>query len=382
MEGDVVELVTMAFGAALVPGVAGLGLLWLLRRRSVETQVVVVALVSVMGTAAGVLVASQQMFLSTHDLDVLVVVITSAATVGVLAALVLGARVGRATRSLTELTRRIGANEPGPQVDLGAPGEFARLARELDDMQTRLAGAEAARRELVAWVSHDLRTPLAGIRVLVEALEDGVVDDSASVARYHRTLRDQTDRLAALVEEMFELSRLHAGTLRLQQVPIGLAEVIADAVDVVRPAAEGKEVELRCAVDDAEVQVAPRELGRAVRNIVENAVRHSPRGGVVDISATIEGSLVTIVVADTGAGINPADLGRIFEPGFSGNRARTPGSVGEGQRTGLGLAIARGFVEAHGGSLSASNGEVGARFRLVVPVEASVPVPAELPSAG
>lgn len=380
MEGDVVELVALAFGSALAPGIAGVGLLWLLRRRSVETQVVVVALVSVLGTAAGALVASRQMFLSTHDLDVLVVVITSAATVGVLAALVLGARVGSATRSLTEMTRRIGANEPGPAVDLGAPGEFARLARELDDMQARLAAAETARLELVTWVSHDLRTPMAGIRALVEALEDGVVTDPESVARYHRTLRDQTDRLAALVDEMFELSRLQAGTVGLQRVPLSLEELVGDAVDVVRPAAEARGVTVDCsAADGIEIEVAPRELGRALRNLVENAVRHAPDGSRVTVQAGPgDSGGVVISVQDQGGGVQPVDLDQIFEPGFTGDHARTPAREGESQRTGLGLAIAKGFVEAHDGRLSVANVADGARFEIWLPVV--VAARAELPS--
>ena len=147
MEGDVGSVVATAFGAALVPGVLGAIVLWLLRARSVQTQAIVVALVSVAGTAAGVLVASASMFLSVHDRDVLVVVLIAAGTVGVVAALWLGERVGRATRSLAEMTRRIGVGEAGAGTASAspAPEEFARLARELDDREKGECPGDRAR---------------------------------------------------------------------------------------------------------------------------------------------------------------------------------------------------------------------------------------------
>jgi signal transduction histidine kinase len=375
MSDDLVRLLATTLGAAAVPGLAGALLLWTLRNRTIQTQAVAVALVAVLGIAAGVLVASSSMFLSTHDLHVLVVVLIAASTVGVLAALVLGGRVGRATQHLTEFTRRIGVGEPGSQLRGTAPQEFSRLADELLIMQERMSRAEKSRRELVAWVSHDLRTPLAGIRALVEALEDGVVEDPDTVARYLGTLRDQSDRLAHLVDDLFELSRLHSGSLQPAFSAIALDDLVSDALAGVGPAAEAAGVTLRGSAGGPPrlVEVAPRELGRALQNLLDNAVRATPPGGTVTLEATQDPTGVTLSVCDTGAGLRPDDIERLFEPGFTGDPARSPrrGSAGG---SGLGLAIARGFAELHGGRLTAAGTDHGARFELWVPNGVPAPV--------
>ena len=166
------------------------------------------------------------------------------------------------------------------------PGELARLARELDAAVARLeesrseaAALEQSRRELVAWVSHDLRTPLAGIRAMVEALEDGVVDDPETVDRYHRTIGVEVDRLSSLVADLFELSRIHAGALRLQLAPVALDEVLSDVVAGATLLARAKGVELSApSLGAPVVELAVPEMGRAVQNLIDNAIRHTPAG--------------------------------------------------------------------------------------------------------
>lgn len=366
MAGDGAELLMIGFGAALLPGLGGALVLRLLRFRSVQVQAVVVALVAVAGVAAGVVAASTSMFLSEHDRNVVLTVVVASGTVGVLAALALGGRVGRATRNLTELTRRIGAGEAGGAVPLSAPEEFSRLAGELNAMEARLAAAEASRRELVTWVSHDLRTPLAGIRALVEALEDGVADDPATVSRYHATLREQTDRLARLVDDLFELSRLQAGTLIVQRASVRVDDLVSDALAAAGALAQQRGIHLSGEVESppSTLWVATRELGRALQNLLDNALRHTPSGGTVRVAAGLGEGGVTITVTDTGGGIPDAELASIFEPGFTGDRARSPR---DGGGSGLGLAIARGFVELHGGRLAAGNVDGGARFTMWLP---------------
>ena len=370
MKRDAGALVGTAFIATALPAMLGAVILHGLRARSVQAQAVVVALMSVVGTVGGVVFASARMFLSPHDRDVLVIVALAAATTGVLSALHLGDRVGRATANLSEVTRRIAVGEPGgsppsrAQGSYVGPEEFTRLARELAEMERQLDGAESARRELVAWISHDLRTPLAGIRALVEALEDGVVSDAATVARYHRTIREHSDRLAALVNDLFEMSRLQAGALRLERQPVGLAELVSDALAGMSEAADAKGVHLAGEVSDGgrTVPVSAREIGRALQNLLDNAVRHTPHGGRVTVVASVQNAQARIDVQDTGGGIDRAHLPRIFEVGYTADRARSDGGAG------LGLAIARGFVDAHGGSIEVATDDRGACFTVLLPL--------------
>lgn len=366
---DALELVGIAAGVAALSILLGVPLLRVLRNRALGLQIAVLTLVIVVAMGLGALVAARAMFISAHDLAVIEVVLTAAATVGVTAAVWLGGTVAATSSSLVAATRRIGTAPSDPALLVEGAPEFVQLARELELMEARLDDArrreravEESRRELVAWVSHDLRTPLAAIRVMVEALEDGVVADPATVARYHSMLRTETDRLAALVDDLFELSRTQSGTLRLQLERVSLEDLVSDAIAGVAPVAAAKGVRLEGRVDGVtELAVSTPEVLRALRNVLENAIRHTPTDGSVVVEAAAEDDGAYVSVVDSGGGIPEADLERIFEVGYQVDRARTAGSAG------LGLAIARGFVEAHHGSIRAANENGGARFTVRLP---------------
>jgi signal transduction histidine kinase len=366
-------------GSALAAALAA-GLLRLLRPASLVVQTAVITLAPVLAVAVGVVGASIAMFISAHDLHALFVVLVGAGAVGVVAALILGTRLASASTSLGELARRIGdgGDGGGPLPDSSAergPGELADVAAQLEAASARLAesraqarAVERSRRELVAWVSHDLRTPLAGIRAMVEALEDGLVDDPATINRYYRTMRREADRLARLVDDLFELSRIHAGALTLHPEPIALDELLSDAIAGVSPAAESKGVDLRGRVEPPPpvADVSIPEISRVVRNLLDNAIRHTPPGGSVRVEAGVDkgGRSALVSVHDSCGGIPPTDLPRVFELAYRGDAARTPG---EG-RAGLGLAVARGLVEAHHGDIRVENHGDGCRFTIRLPL--------------
>jgi signal transduction histidine kinase len=360
-------------------------LLWGFRRRAATVQVTIASLAPVAAVAAGVAGGSWAMFISGHDLRTLVVILVGACTVGMITALLFGNRVARSSEGLGAIARRIGDQgtpdggiAAGDKVrsiaDEEGPGELARLARELDDAVSRLeesraqaAAIEQSRRELVAWVSHDLRTPLAGIRAMVEALEDGVVDDPETVDRYHRTIGLEVDRLASLVADLFELSKIHAGAMQLQLHPVALDEVLSDVVAGATLLARAKGVELTASLAGAPVvRLAAPEMGRAVQNLIDNAIRHTPPGGSIRLLvATDEVTRSACVsVIDSCGGIPDHDLDRVFELAYSGDTARTPGDG----RAGLGLAVTRGLVEAQRGRVSVVNEDSGCRFTIRLPL--------------
>jgi signal transduction histidine kinase len=221
----------------------------------------------------------------------------------------------------------------------------------------------------VAWVSHDLRTPLSAIRALAEALEDGIVADPMTVARYHTVLRLEAERLSGLVDDLFELSRTQAGVLRLEFESVSLADLVSDALAGASAVAATKGVHLEghLAGVAPELRASAPEVLRALRNILENAIRHTPSDGTVVVEAGAEGDHAYVTVEDSGGGISDEDLPRIFDVAFSGDAARTPGGGGG---AGLGLAIARGLVEAHSGEVVVQNGPDGARFTVRLPLAA------------
>jgi signal transduction histidine kinase len=303
------------------------------RGRSVAVHIGLLLAVTVAAVVAGVVTVAQAMFLSAHDLQV--VLITVAASVAV--SLVVGVAFGRR---------------------LAASAVWAAQARE---RERRL---EAGRRELVAWVSHDLRTPLAGMRAMVEALEDRVVDDPQTVAEYHRRIRVEADRMARLVDDLFELSRINAGALRLAISSVPLADIVSDAIASTAPLAASRGVHI--VADETGwpvVRGSEPELARVVANLLVNSVRYTPADGTVRVDAGRDRDEAWLAVSDSCGGIPEDDLARVFDVAFRGERARTPASAGGG----LGLAIVRGLVEAHGGRVDAHNTGTGCRFVVRIP---------------
>jgi len=378
---DAFRLVATSFlGAALAAAVAA-GLLTIVARKGIAAQAAIATLAPVLAVAIGVLWASSGMFLMGHDLWVLWVVLTASGSVALMAALLLGRRVADASRSVGAMARRLGEEGPGALESREgrgpAPQELSALAAELKQTSARLAEAreqtaavERSRRELVAWVSHDLRTPLAGIRAMVEALEDRVVEDPDTVARYHRTMRREADRLAGLVDDLFELSRIHAGTLSLEMERVALDELVSDALAGVAMAAGAKGIDLRGEVGQPApvVELSTPEMARVVRNLLDNAIRHTPPGGTVIVDAALDGSgtAAEVSVRDGCGGIPEHDIEQVFEMAYRGDAARTPGE-GDGG-AGMGLAVARGLVEAHKGEITVRNEGPGCRFTVRLPL--------------
>jgi signal transduction histidine kinase len=223
---------------------------------------------------------------------------------------------------------------------------------------------ERSRRELVAWVSHDLRSPLASIRALAEALEDGIAADDADQARYYRSIRQESERLTELVDDLFELSQIQAGSPRKASTPLPVHEMIDEAIDGVIPAAEVKGVRIEAHLHGmSDTRLPAADVARVVRNLLDNAVRHTPNGGLVRIEGRTDGAVVVLSVVDQCGGIPETDLDRVFDTAFRGDAAR--GRDGSGG--GLGLAIARGLVESHAGQIDVRNHGRGCEFQVRIP---------------
>ncbi|MFD2417249.1 sensor histidine kinase [Amycolatopsis pigmentata] len=331
----VLHILPFALAFALpVALVGGLVLYWL-RRGSLATTLTVLVLIPVLATFAGVLGISGFMF--TPALTTMLLVCLLVGLVTVPAAIVLGRAIAR--RSVWE-----------------------REARE------RERAAESARRDLVAWISHDLRSPLAGIRAMAEALADGIVSEPDEVSDYAQRISGETTRLSGMVGDLFELSRITAGALRLTMSAVPLREVISETLSGQRPVAEQKKVKL---LADAEswpvVAGSDPELARIVRNLVSNAIRHTPPDGTVAIYVGVDGGDALLAVDDGCGGIPEEEIGRVFEVAFRGTHARTPDRSG-GTGGGLGLAIAKGLVEAHRGHIGVRNHGPGCRFEVRLPL--------------
>ena len=367
-----VVLIAVAWSGAV--GVLGLVVGRLLRTGSLRWLPLRVALVAVLAVVAGVFGTAQAMFLSAHDFSVVLTVLLVAGVVALLFAMLAGANVVRASRSLREDTRRFGESgrfEPG-RPDGRGPAEFAEfagLSEELIRTSERLAESrarerrlETSRREFVSWVSHDLRTPLAGLRAMTEALEDGLAEDPQ---RYHAQMRAEVDRMVRMVDDLFELSRIHAGVLPVGRQTVDLGDLVSETIATADPVARAKRVRLGGTVEEgALVQADPAGLSRVVANLVMNAIRHTPADGTVEISGRVVADGVELAISDGCGGIPREDLARVFDVAWRGTQARTHD---ETSGAGLGLAIVKGLVEAHHGQVEVRNVGPGCRFLVRLP---------------
>lgn len=333
------EVWQLALMFTLPVALVGAMLLQLMRRYSIMAAVTVLVLMPVLAALVGVLGVSG--FMLDPQLNRTIAVCLVVAAVSVPAGLLLGR--GLAHDSVWELEAR-----------------------------DRERAAESARRELVTWISHDLRTPLAGIRAMSEALADGVVSEPEETALYARRIGKETERLAAMVEDLFQLSRITSGALRLSLAAVPLGEVVSEALAAESARATSKGVRLAAEPDAVWPVVwgSDPELARVVRNLLSNAVRHTPPDGTVVLAAGTEDGQAWLRVQDGCGGIPEPDLERVFDVAFRGTSARTPAGADDTSDpgAGLGLAIARGLVEAHEGRISARNHGPGCRFEVQLPL--------------
>jgi signal transduction histidine kinase len=375
---DLVAVASIALATTAIVGGLAVAALLLLRRASLVLQVCVLVLAAIVSVVASMVGVANEMYLSEHDLTVAVAVAAISGVVSLVLVAVLGWLVARNSRALSLAARRIGAGERLESAGTYSNSELNALADELVATSAKLAESrereqriESSRRELVAWISHDLRTPLAGIRAMAEALEDGIAPDPA---RYHRQMRMQVDQLSSMVDDLFELSRIDSDALHLSLKEVSLYDVVSDTVADLRPASRGRDIRVEAPLaQDLVVMADPRELSRAIGNLLMNAIQHTPEGSPITVAVDLVDDRAMVSVIDAGGGIDEADLDRVFEPAWRGSRARTPslheGSSGGG---GLGLAIVKGIMSAHRGEVAVRNVPGGCRFDLLLPRDASL----------
>jgi signal transduction histidine kinase len=366
---DIAQLVAALAAAAVVV------LLWTvvasrwlagssLRHRFLAVAVVgVVVALSMLGAVAAL------MFVSRHDASLVAVMLVSSAAVGIGAALALTRTTGAALRRLTGTAEDLARGDLAARVGpIAADSELVALGRTLDEMAERLQASisrerdlEARRRDLMTAVSHDLRTPLAGLRAMVEAIDDGVVGDPPSLRRYAREMRRAVGSLSQLVDDLFELAQIDAGAIERETERIRLDQLVRSAVADLQGQAREKGLALETSVAQGDALCSPRLL-RVLQNLLHNAIRHTPADGTVRIEASRERSGVEVAVEDTGEGIAPEALEHVFEPFWQADASRS------GDGSGLGLALAKRIVESLGGRIEVrSSLAQGTRFAVWVP---------------
>ncbi len=348
-----------------------------LRTRLGTAQVfgVVVAIINVSLTAVG-------MFLNTHDLRLLLFLLGYSLAIALIFSSIVSASLGTSLDAIQAGAVRIADGDFSARVPVAGERELAELATAVNTMAARLDASfarqremEAARQYLIAAVSHDLRTPLASLRVMVEAIADGVATDPETVRRYVWAMQRETVSLGRLIDDLFEMARLDATgpNLRLEASPI--ANLVAETVDAMSAQAAGQRIDLRTQVwgDLPPVLMDADRIQRVVYNLVQNALRHTPADGAVVVEVFDRGASepeVQVNIRDTGEGIAAADLPRVFDRFYRGDRARSRDAAAASASTGagLGLAIARRLVEGHGGRIwVAQPPEGGSIFSFTLP---------------
>jgi signal transduction histidine kinase len=337
----IVALATLGIGLALA------GLLRLLP--TVRLQLAGLALLAVLLPLGVVLASGWVMFHMGDDVKILAVTAASALT-ALVAALLVARSIANSVDRVRTASAELARGNLAARAPEGGPAEVAELAASFNEMSEQLGRLFDTRRELVAWASHDLRTPLASMQAILEALEDGLGEPE----EYLPVLREQVRVLSLLVDDLFELARIDAGALTLEMHFLPVAPVVSSSLRCVEAEARSRHVTLAADVeDDVTARFAPEKVERVLMNLLTNALRHTPTDGVVAVRVEPHAAEVTVAVEDTGEGLDPEARERMFERFWRADPARSSRGAG------LGLAIARGLVEAHGGRIWAEDREGG-----------------------
>jgi signal transduction histidine kinase len=320
------------------------------------------------------LVVGLLMVVSDSNAVLLGVIVLVAGLLAGLASRLLAAGILRDVEAVRDGLVAVGEGARDVRIETAVGDELAELAAAANVMIEQLRAEElardhsdAARRDLVAAVSHDLRTPITSLRLLAAAVEDEIVDGDTRRA-YLRRMRTHIDALSALIDDLFEVSRLDAGDISWSLERVPLAELVDEAVDAMRVQAEQKGVTVLVEIPPSlsPAHANPEQVQRVLFNLIQNAIRHTPADGSVVVRAEPAGPRVEVEVSDTGSGIAPEEREHVFTAFYRGGEdaARSGGGAG------LGLAVSRAIVEAHGGSIWLAEAPVGTRVRFSLPIAA------------
>jgi signal transduction histidine kinase len=317
--------------------------------------------------------SARLMFASEHDLALSVVLLIFAGGMAMVMGYILSTTVIERVRSLKSGAEALRRGELQTRVPVIGQDEIATLSRTFNEMAEQLDAAnrkqqelERLRADLIAWVSHDLQTPLASIRAILEALADGVVEDPEAVQRYLMTAQRDVRSLSALIDDLFQMAQLDAGGIVLDLNPASLTDLISDTLESFSALAARQKVQLSGRIESGvdPVRMDTMRIGRVLNNLLANALRHTPAGGRVEVVARRSGAGAAVTVVDSGEGIPAEDLPEVFKRFYRGEKSRSKATGGAG----LGLAIARGIVRAHQGDLTVeSQAGQGSRFTFVLP---------------
>jgi signal transduction histidine kinase len=326
----------------------------------IRSRMVAIVILSAVLVASGTLIAGLVMF-STHDVvGLALVAVTSAIASGIIAS-ILASRLATRIARFRSAALLVGEGDFSVRIPEDEGGELGDVAKAFNEMARRVGELVEARRNLVAWTSHDLRAPLSSLLAMIEALEDGL----AEPAGYLPLMRAQVRSLSSLVDDLFELTRIDTGTLGLAIGDVEMSALADGCVEALADDARRRGVALKLEAVPAHARCDPDKVDRVLRNLVINALRHTPSDGAVVVRVARDDAFVRIAVEDSGEGIPEGAAELVFQSFWRGDPARDPATGGAG----LGLAIARGFVEAQGGRIWAENVMPGgARFTFLLPV--------------
>ena len=366
-------LLTVTSAVTLLAGYTAYRLGWISRAPSLRWALLATYILSSLLTFLNVWLAARRMFVSQHDLLLATILLLFASGIAIVLGSFFSEAVSRRITALNETVQEVSEKGLGPRAEVTGGDEIAQLAQafnimagQLEDTARKQQELEALRRDLIAWTGHDLQTPLASIRAIVEALADGVVDDPETSKRYLQTAKREIGALSSLIDSLFEMATLDAGGLVLDLALNSLADLVSDTLESFSAMAREKGVQLTGEVDRGvdPVMMDTQRIGRVLNNLVGNALRYTPPGGEVFVSAQSVDRQVTVLVRDSGPGLDEMDLPFVFDRFYRGEKSRSRETGGAG----LGLAIAKGFIEAHGGEMQAySAPEGGAIFQFTLP---------------
>jgi signal transduction histidine kinase len=362
---------------ALVSALAGYGfyrLGWLERSPTIRWSLLGGYALSSVLTFFNVWLTARLMFASQHDLLLATVLLLFAGGMAMALGYFLSSALTDRIRLLDRAAKAVATGDLDVRIPVRGADEMAMLARTFNQMAEQLQAVarqqrelEILRRDLIAWAGHDLQTPLASVQAVVEALADGMVDDAETAQRYLRTAQKDIRALSALIDDLFQMAQLDAGGLPLERAENSLSDLISDTLESFSELAVRQGIDLQGSVD---AQVDPvnmdaQRIGRVLNNLVSNALQHTLAGGRVLVRASRKPGWVLVEVTDTGEGIRPEDLPFIFDRFYRGEKSRSRSTGGAG----LGLAIAKGIVEAHGGQIGVESGSPGTRFYFKMPIK-------------